>query len=115
MAIRQASAQWNGTLREGSGSIQVESKTFDAPFGFKSRFENGPGTNPEELIAAAHAGCFTMATTAALTTARAGALTATGAAALPGIPAATGGLSSGPRSARAAKSSVLTLWGRVSC
>jgi lipoyl-dependent peroxiredoxin len=66
MPIRSAQAEWNGNLREGTGRIVVESGTFDAQYGFKSRFENGPGTNPEELIAAAHAGCFSMALSAAL-------------------------------------------------
>ena len=63
MAIeRKASAVWTGTLREGSGTISSTSGVFtDTPYSFQTRFENEPGTNPEELIAAAHAGCFTMA------------------------------------------------------
>ncbi len=58
---RNATAVWQGSLKEGSGKISVESKTMDnVQYSFKTRFENGTGTNPEELIAAAHAGCFTM-------------------------------------------------------
>lgn len=65
---RTASAVWHGTLKEGKGSISVGSGLFrDAQYSFSSRFEEGTGTNPEELIAAAHAGCFTMALDAALT------------------------------------------------
>jgi osmotically inducible protein OsmC len=64
---RTASAVWLGSLKQGTGSISTASGTLrDTPYGFSSRFENGAGTNPEELIAAAHAGCFTMATSAAL-------------------------------------------------
>src|SRR3977135_4292388 len=60
--IKKAWAVWNGSLREGSGSISTETGVLkEAPYGFKSRFENGKGTNPEELIGAAHAGCFSMA------------------------------------------------------
>jgi len=59
---RTATAVWQGTLKEGKGSISVGSGLFtDAQYSFSSRFEEGVGTNPEELIAAAHAGCFTMA------------------------------------------------------
>lgn len=59
--IRNATAVWNGTGKEGTGKISSQSGILkDTAYGFKSRFENGPGTNPEELIAAAHAGCFTM-------------------------------------------------------
>jgi lipoyl-dependent peroxiredoxin len=66
---RSATAVWNGALREGTGSISTESGTLvDAPYSFVMRFENGKGTNPEELIAAAHAGCFTMALAAQLGT-----------------------------------------------
>jgi lipoyl-dependent peroxiredoxin len=61
MATRNARARWNGTLQEGSGIMALGSGAFEGPFTFKSRFEDGPGTNPEELIAAAHAGCFSMA------------------------------------------------------
>ena len=66
--IRKASAVWKGTLKDGSGTITTESGTLsNAPYSFKSRFETGTGTNPEELIAASHAGCFTMALDAQLT------------------------------------------------
>jgi osmotically inducible protein OsmC len=59
---RKASALWNGDLKTGKGTISTQSKTLDnAQYSFHSRFEEGTGTNPEELIAAAHAGCFTMA------------------------------------------------------
>jgi osmotically inducible protein OsmC len=64
---RRAGAIWKGGLREGRGLISTESKTLsDASYGFSSRFESGSGTNPEELIAAAHAGCFSMALAAEL-------------------------------------------------
>ncbi|MDB5922981.1 MAG: OsmC family peroxiredoxin [Betaproteobacteria bacterium] len=60
--IKKASAVWKGNLKDGIGSISTESGVLrDAPYGFKARFENGKGTNPEELIGAAHAGCFSMA------------------------------------------------------
>lgn len=60
---RHATAQWKGTGKEGKGEISLESGVLqNTPYSFKTRFENGPGTNPEELIAAAHAGCFTMKT-----------------------------------------------------
>jgi lipoyl-dependent peroxiredoxin len=60
--IRKASAVWNGTGRDGSGHLSTESGVLaETPYSFKTRFENGNGTNPEELIAAAHAACFTMA------------------------------------------------------
>lgn len=59
MPIRKASARWEGTLQEGSGTIQTG--LGEGNYTFKSRFEEGPGTNPEELIGAAHAGCFSMA------------------------------------------------------
>ncbi len=61
MAIRSASAIWKGDLREGRGSVSTESGAVDGPYTFKSRFEDGPETNPEELIGAAHAGCYSMA------------------------------------------------------
>lgn len=58
---RTASAIWQGSLKEGAGTITTQSKTLDhTQYSFKTRFEDGVGTNPEELIAAAHAGCFTM-------------------------------------------------------
>ena len=66
MTIREASAQWQGTLKEGSGRLRLGSGVFEGAYSFPSRFESGPGTNPEELIAAAHAGCFSMALTAIL-------------------------------------------------
>jgi len=66
---RTATAVWNGTLREGKGSISTQSGFLtDTPYSFATRFESAKGTNPEELIAAAHAGCFTMALDAQLTT-----------------------------------------------
>jgi osmotically inducible protein OsmC len=62
MTIRKAKAVWQGTGRDGTGKITTDSGVLDsAPYSFKTRFENEKGTNPEELIAAAHAGCFTMA------------------------------------------------------
>ncbi len=65
---RSASAVWHGSLKEGKGTISTQSGTLhDAQYSFKTRFENGVGTNPEELIAAAHAGCFTMALSMQLT------------------------------------------------
>jgi osmotically inducible protein OsmC len=60
MAIRSSFAEWKGTLREGSGSMKVGKTGYEGPFTFASRFESGLGTNPEELIGAAHAGCFSM-------------------------------------------------------
>jgi osmotically inducible protein OsmC len=66
---RTASAVWNGSLKEGKGTITTQSGVLsDTPYSFATRFENGKGTNPEELIAAAHAGCFTMALSAQLGT-----------------------------------------------
>jgi len=66
--IRKASAVWNGTLKDGKGTVTTESGVLaQTPYSFRSRFETGTGTNPEELIAAAHAGCFTMALSAQLT------------------------------------------------
>lgn len=64
--IRHAEAKWTGSLRDGSGHVKVETGVLDAEYGFKSRFESGPGTNPEELLGAAHAGCFSMALSAGL-------------------------------------------------
>lgn len=61
MPARIAEATWEGTLQEGNGSLKVGSGAFEGPFTFKSRFEDAPMTNPEELLGAAHAGCFTMA------------------------------------------------------
>jgi osmotically inducible protein OsmC len=60
--IRKANVVWKGDGRNGTGAMTTQSGVLsDSPFGFKTRFENEPGTNPEELIAAAHAGCFSMA------------------------------------------------------
>jgi len=60
--IKKAWAVWKGSIKEGGGTISTETGVLkEAPYGFKSRFENGKGTNPEELIGAAHAGCFSMA------------------------------------------------------
>jgi osmotically inducible protein OsmC len=61
MTIRTARATWNRTLKGGAGSVKLGSGVFEGAYSFPSRFENGPGTNPEELIAAAHAACFSMA------------------------------------------------------
>ena len=59
---RKASARWQGSTKEGSGTLSAQSGTLrETPYSFKARFGDGKGTNPEELIAAAHAGCFTMA------------------------------------------------------
>jgi len=64
---RNASAVWNGDLKQGKGTLTAPGGVLNkTPYSFTSRFENGAGTNPEELIAAAHAGCFTMALSAAL-------------------------------------------------
>ena len=64
---RKATAAWSGNLKDGRGTISTDSGVLsNTQYGFKSRFEEGPGTNPEELIAAAHAGCFTMALSAQL-------------------------------------------------
>jgi osmotically inducible protein OsmC len=65
--VRKASAVWKGSLKEGKGTISSDSGVLsDTPYSFSTRFENAKGTNPEELIAAAHAGCFTMALSAQL-------------------------------------------------
>jgi lipoyl-dependent peroxiredoxin len=61
MATRTGSAVWEGTLKQGKGNIKLGSGAFEGPFSFSSRFANGSGTNPEELIGAAEAGCFSMA------------------------------------------------------
>ncbi|WP_304036834.1 OsmC family protein [Mesonia mobilis] len=59
--IRKATAVWQGTLKEGKGNLSTESEILDeTQYSYKTRFENGNGTNPEELIGAAHSGCFTM-------------------------------------------------------
>ena len=61
MAVRSANAEWRGDLQSGTGTINSESGAFHGQYSFASRFEEGTGTNPEELMAAAHAGCFSMA------------------------------------------------------
>ena len=61
MAIRNAEATWQGSLKDGQGQMKVGSGAFEGAFSFATRFEEEPGTNPEELIGAAHAGCFSMA------------------------------------------------------
>jgi osmotically inducible protein OsmC len=66
MPVRKAEAEWKGTLREGKGEIKTESGALQGQYSFGTRFENGKGTNPEELIGAAHAGCFSMALAAVL-------------------------------------------------
>src|SRR5215204_1161909 len=61
MPTRTANARWNGSLQEGNGTMRMKSGSYEGPYSFQSRFQEGDGTNPEELIAAAHAGCFSMA------------------------------------------------------
>jgi len=61
MPKRSANAVWNGSLTEGNGTMRMASGAYEGPYSFQSRFEEGDGTNPEELIASAHAGCFSMA------------------------------------------------------
>lgn len=63
---RKAEAQWNGGLKAGNGSVKLGSGAYSGPYSFTSRFENGSGTNPEELLGAAHAGCYSMALAAGL-------------------------------------------------
>src|SRR5207302_6677021 len=71
MPSRKAEAEWKGNLIQGGGRLAVESGAFEGPYTFKSRIEDGQSaTNPEELLGAAHAGCFTMALTAELSRAR---------------------------------------------
>ena len=67
MPARRAEAEWRGNLRDGGGRLKVGSGAFEGPYSFRDRFENGTGTNPEELLGAAHAGCFSMALAADLT------------------------------------------------
>jgi lipoyl-dependent peroxiredoxin len=67
MATRNGSAEWRGDLKGGSGTVRVGDGVFEGNYSFSSRFEEGEGTNPEELIAAAHAGCFAMALSLILT------------------------------------------------
>ena len=66
MPKRTANARWDGSLQEGQGTMRMASGAYEGPYSFQSRFEEGDGTNPEELIAAAHAGCFSMALSADL-------------------------------------------------
>jgi lipoyl-dependent peroxiredoxin len=66
MPKRTANARWEGSLTEGNGTMRMASGAYEGPYSFQSRFEEGDGTNPEELIAAAHAGCFSMALSAEL-------------------------------------------------
>ena len=61
MPTRNAHARWEGTVKEGKGTVDFGNGTFKGAYSFRSRFEDGPGTNPEELLGAAHAGCFAMA------------------------------------------------------
>jgi osmotically inducible protein OsmC len=69
LATRISSAEWKGTLKEGAGTLKLGSGLYEGPYTYASRFETGPGTNPEELIGAAHAACFSMFLSALLTTA----------------------------------------------
>ncbi|WPP49451.1 OsmC family protein [Catalinimonas niigatensis] len=66
MALRKANAEWKGGLKGGNGNLSLGSGAFEGKYSFQSRFEEGTGTNPEELVAAAHAACFSMALSAAL-------------------------------------------------
>jgi lipoyl-dependent peroxiredoxin len=66
MPKRTAEARWDGSLQEGKGTMRMASGAYEGPYSFQSRFQEGDGTNPEELIAAAHAGCFSMALSAEL-------------------------------------------------
>jgi osmotically inducible protein OsmC len=66
MPARTAEAEWKGSVTEGAGTMKLGSGAFEGKYSFKTRFEDGVGTNPEELIAAAHAGCFSMALSAQL-------------------------------------------------
>ena len=67
MLVRKSTAVWQGTLKDGKGRMSLGSGAFEGAYSFGSRFENGTGTNPEELLGAAHAGCFSMALSHALT------------------------------------------------
>ncbi|WP_226634436.1 OsmC family protein [Novosphingobium profundi] len=66
MSVNTATARYEGLGKDGKGHVATKSGALDAPYGFQTRFEDAPGTNPEEQIAAAHASCFTMATSFAL-------------------------------------------------
>ena len=67
MSVRHAQSVWNGNLKDGNGVMKLGSGELEAPFSFSTRFEEEPGTNPEELIGAAHSGCFSMFLSAVLT------------------------------------------------
>jgi osmotically inducible protein OsmC len=67
MPARSSTAVWEGDIMQGHGTMKIGSGAWEGPYSFKSRFEDGKGTNPEELIAAAHAGCYSMALSGALT------------------------------------------------
>ena len=67
MIDRKAEARWEGDLKEGKGNIKLGSGAFEGKYSFETRFEDGPGTNPEELLGAAEAGCFSMALSLGLT------------------------------------------------
>jgi lipoyl-dependent peroxiredoxin len=69
MAIRTSSAEWKGTLKEGAGTMKVGSGAYEGPYTWASRFASDPETNPEELLGAAHAGCFSMFLASLLTNA----------------------------------------------
>jgi lipoyl-dependent peroxiredoxin len=66
MPVRTSEAEWRGNLREGAGRVKLGSGAFEGSYSFPSRFEEGKGTNPEELLGAAHAGCYSMALSAGL-------------------------------------------------
>src|SRR4051812_17575587 len=66
MSVANADAVWEGGLKDGKGTMKLGSGAFDGSYSFRTRFEGAPGTNPEELIGAAHAGCFSMALSAGL-------------------------------------------------
>ena len=67
MPVRTSEAEWRGDLRAGQGTMKLGSGAYEGSYSFSTRFENAPGSNPEELIAAAHAGCFSMAFAGGLT------------------------------------------------
>lgn len=67
MPVRKASAVWEGPIKDGNGTVKLGSGAYEGKYSFGSRFEESPGTNPEELIGAAHAGCFSMALSGGLT------------------------------------------------
>ena len=69
MAVRTSEAEWKGNLLNGRGTMKLGSGAYEGAYSFQSRFEEGTGTNPEELIAAAHAGCFSMALSGGLSAA----------------------------------------------